>query len=348
GMEVPGKRDEGRCMEKGKKRILRRRIVWGVCGLFVLFCIGMTIDYWGYPYSASMGGRSFNRGENGLWLRYKWYFGEHSDAERRALASDLHDRQIPYAYFHVRFIGKSGKLAFRYPQQARALTAGLHREAPGVKLIAWVYVSYGGTKSDVPLADVKTRQAMIAEAIWLVRDCGFDGVQWDVEPIADGDAGFLALMRETKVALPPGTLLSTATPMWAPAALQQTGWSDAYFAQVAATCDQMAVMCYDSGYLTPRSYVWLVRQQAIHVTHAAGQGNPKCRVLLGVPTYGKGFFSHNTHAETLTMALRGVREGLADPGADISVFAGIAPFAEYTTSVQDWKVYEKLWLNASH
>ncbi|MCW3101099.1 MAG: hypothetical protein JWL77_6717 [Chthonomonadaceae bacterium] len=332
-------------MVKRTKRTLRRRALLVACGLFFLCCIGMGIDYWRYPYGAPIGGRSFNRGENGLWLRYTWYFGQHSDAERQRMAQQLRERQVRYAYFHVRFIGKGGKLAFRYPVQARALTAGVHRDAPGVKAIAWMYVSNAGTKDDVPLADAGTRQRMIAEALWLVRDCGFDGVQWDVEPCADGDAGFLALMRETKAALPPGKLLSTATAMWAPPVLQQTGWSEAYFAQVAATCDQMAVMCYDSGYLTPRSYVWLVRQQAIHVTHAAGQGNPQCRVLLGVPTYGPGFFSHNPHAESLTNALRGVREGLADPGADVSVFVGIAPFADYSSSAQDWKVYKTLWLD---
>jgi hypothetical protein len=329
--------------EKRKKRGLRSRVLLVVAGLLLLFCAWMGIDYWRYPYGAPIAGRSLNRGENGLWLRYTWYFGKHSDAERQRMAQQLRARQVRYAYFHVRFIGKSGKLAFRYPVQARALTAGVHRDAPGVKAIAWVYVSYGGTKDDVPLADAGTRQRMIAEALWLVRDCGFDGVQWDVEPCADGDTGFLALMQETKAALPPGKLLSAATAMWAPPVLQKTGWSEAYFAQVAVTCDQMAVMCYDSGYLTPRSYVWLVRQQAIHVTHAAGQGNPQCRVLLGVPTYGPGFFSHNPHAESLTMALRGVREGLADPGADVSVFAGIAPFADYSSSAQDWKVYEALW-----
>ncbi len=221
-------------MEKGKRRVLRRRVVWIGLGLSVLFCIFMGVDYWGYPYGAPMGGRSFNRGENGLWMRYTWYFGEHGDTDRRLLARQLREREIRHAFFHVRFIGKSGKLAFRYGEQARTLTADLHREAPGVKLIAWVFVAYGGSRSDVPLADIGTRQRMIAEALWLVRDCGFDGVQWDVEPCADGDVAFLAL--------------------------------------------------------------------------------------------------------------RGVREGLADPGADVSVFAGIAPFADYTTSVQDWKLYEKLWL----
>ena len=317
----------------------------GLCVLLLALGLGTAIDYWGYPFGAPMPGRSLNRGENGLWLRYTWYFGRHTDADSKLMAQQLRDHQIRYAYFHVRFIGKSGKLAYRYAQEARRLNDGLHRDAPGVKSIAWAYVSYGPSKDDVPLTNAATRKTMIAEALWLMGDCGFDGVQWDVEPCADGDAGFLALMRETKAALPPDKLLSTATPMWAPAVLQQTGWSESYFTQVAATCDQMAVMCYDSGYLTPRTYVWLVRQQAIHVTHAAGQGNPKCRVLLGVPTYGRGFFSHNPHAENLTMALRGVRAGLADPGADLSVFAGIAPFADYTTSAQDWKLYKTLWPN---
>lgn len=333
-------------MDKGKKRISCRRTLLVACGLFLLFCAGMGIDYWAYPYGAPIAGRSYNRSENGLWLRYTWYFGQHSDADIQHMAQQLRTRQVRYAYFHVRFIGKSGKLAFRYPVQAHVLTAGVHRGAPEVKVIAWIYAAPSATGLHV--ADAGTRQRMIAEALWLVRDCGFDGVQWDVEPCADGDAGFLALMRETKAALPPGKLLSTATAMWAPAALQQTGWSEAYFRQVAATCDQIAVMCYDSGYLTPRSYVWLVRQQAIHVTHAVGQGNPRCRVLLGVPTYGPGFLSHNPHAENLTMALRGVREGLTDPGADVSVFAGIAPFADYSASAQDWKVYETLWLNPRH
>ena len=332
-----------RTMANPKKRPRRRRILGIACGLFFLACLCAAIDYWGYPYGAALPGHSFNRGENGLWLRYTWYFGKQNEAERRLLAHQLQERQIRYAYFHVRFIGKTGKLAFHYPNQAQTLTMEMHRDAPGVKSIAWVYVSYGTAKDEVHLTDAKTRQTMIAEALWLVQACGFDGVQWDVEPISDGDASFLALMRETRAALPPGKLLSTATAMWAPAALQQTGWSDTYFAQVAATCDQMAVMCYDSGYLTPRAYVWLVRQQAIHVTHAAGQGNPHGRVLLGVPTYGKGFFSHNPRAENLPMALRGVRAGLEDPAANASIFAGIAPFADYTTSAQDWQTYTTLW-----
>ncbi|HEY9871310.1 MAG TPA: hypothetical protein V6D08_19280 [Candidatus Obscuribacterales bacterium] len=33
----------------------------------------------------AIGGRSFNRGENGLWLRYLRYFGKQSEAETQAM-----------------------------------------------------------------------------------------------------------------------------------------------------------------------------------------------------------------------------------------------------------------------
>lgn len=79
------------------------------------------------------------------------------------------------------------------------------------------------------------------------------------------------------------------------------------------------------------------------MTQAAGQSNPNCRVLLGVPTHSVGLPSHNLKAGNLTMALRGVREGLDDPGAAPSAFVGVSPFADYTTSAQDWHTYETLW-----
>jgi hypothetical protein len=109
----------------------------------------------------------------------------------------------------------------------------------------------------------------------------------------------------------------------------------------------MAVMCYDTGIYLPRGYVWLVHQQAVHVTSAVARGNPRCRVLLGLPTYGRGGLSHHAYAENLRLALKGVREGLADARADLSVFAGVEPFAEYTTQPEEWQTYRTLWLDGS-
>jgi hypothetical protein len=194
---------------------------WG-SGLGVLLLL-LLADYALYPCLSPVGGPSGNRGENGLWLRYRWYFSERSDAEVRALAQRLTERQIRYAYFHVRHVTRDGALRYHYPVAARRLVATLHRDAPAVKVIAWVYA---GNRHNAPelgevdLANAAVRRRMAAEARWLVKACGFDGVQWDYEICKGGDPHFLALLRETRAALPAGKLLSAAAPVWLPAPFQ--------------------------------------------------------------------------------------------------------------------------------
>jgi len=325
------------------KRRSRRVIVW----LAVLFAATLVGDYYLYPHWAGRGERSFNRGENGLWLRYRWYFGERDEEDIVRLARQLTERQIRYAYFHVRHIKADGTLAYRYAEDARGLVVGLHEQAPSIRVIAWIYAGNKRGGGNVDLADPQVRHNMINEVLWLVDECGFDGVQWDYEVCGNSDAHFLTLMRESREALPGEKLLSAAVPMWTPSPLPALGWgwSKGYFAEVAQTCDQLVVMCYDSGQYLPRAYVWLVRQQAVHVTWAVAQGDPDCRVLLGVPTYEAGPPAHHAHAENLRMALKGVREGLSDPAADLAVTAGVALFADYTTDSQEWETYRASWLH---
>lgn len=329
--------------EKSKRR--RRRGTW-IGALFVGMLCLLSLDYYAFPYGKPITAPEQNRGENGLWLRYTWYFGQHTDAEVKDLARQLKARQIRDAYFHVRGVTEAGRLNYRYSRQAQHLLTTLRRETPEIRCIAWIYVGNKRGQGKVDLSRPQVRKTMAAEALWLVKQCGFDGVQWDYEICDDGDADFLRLLQETRAALPPGKLLSVATPMWLPGPLRAWGWSDAYFSRVAAHSDQIAVMCYDSGFVWPRSYVWLLRQQPLHVTQAVIHGDPHCRILFGVPTYGGGFRSHNPRAENLRLALRGIREGLVEPGVALSVFAGIAPFADYTTDDRDWRTYNRDWLGS--
>lgn len=324
----------------------RRRRRWKrglLLGLFVLLIAGIT-DYYAYPYGAWTTGQSGNRGENGLWLRYTWYFGEKTPAEVAALPRRLKDHQIRYAYFHVRSITEKGTLKYRYPDRAHRLIDVLHRDAPDVKAIAWVYAaSKRGEGAVADLTNSAVRKQMVEEAVWLVTACGFDGIQWDYEICLENEPGFLPLLGETRAALPPDKIVSVAAPVWMPFPLGRLGWSEDYFAQVARHCDQMAVMVYDAGFVLPRSHAWLTHQQAIHVTNAVAKGNPNCRVLLGIPTYGTGFPSHNPRAENIAIALKGARDGFADPRTNRTVFAGVAPFADYTTDEAEWETYRRMW-----
>ena len=329
-------------LKKQKRRWLRR-IIGLMLAAIIIFCV----DYWAFPYGAAVHPltRVVSGKENGLWLRYSWYFGEKSADEMQNLPTLLHERQIRSAWFHVRAIGKTGKLNFRYVQRAQKLNAVMHPHAPEIRSMAWVYIGNKRGAGEVDLSNVETRRQMVAEAVWLTTDCEFDGVHWDYEICDDNDADFLNLLRETRITLTKDKLISVATPMWLPAPLGRWGWSEAYFVQVAALCDEIAVMCYDSGFLTPRSYVWLTAQQPSHITQAVAKGNPNCRVIFSVPTCGQGFFSHNPRAENLRFALRGIRQGLNDPQTDLTVFAGLAPFADYTTELDEWETWQKLWLN---
>jgi len=317
---------------------------WWVGGVGVILLL-VLLDYIAYPRWAPMGGRSGNRGENGLWIRYTWYFGQYQEADLARLAGRLRQGQVRYVYAHVRYLRANGELKFHFPASARRLTAGLHRVAPGVKVLAWIYVGGEGEHPPVNLADPTVRAKAVREADWLVRTCGFDGVQWDYEICHNGDPRLVPLLRDTRAALPPGSLLSVCTALWYPApVLRWYGWSEDYFAQIAPECDQLAVMAYDSGIYLPRGYVALMRRQVVHATRAAARTNPHCRVLIGVPTYREGGPAHHARAENLRLALKGVREGLADPQTNLSTFAGIAPFAEYTTTVADWREVERDWI----
>lgn len=129
--------------------------------------------------------------------------------------------------------------------------------------------------------------------------------------------------------------------MWLPSSLGSYGWSESYFAQVSARCDQLAVMAYDSGLYFPRHYSWLVREQCWRVPRALSR--TKCRVVIGVPMYEDGGVSHHLHAENLRVALRAVREGL-DGNPNASRVDGAAIFADYSTDASEWATWKRDWL----
>ena len=324
-------------------RFKLKYLLYWIAGIVILLVALLAADYFLYPRFSKIGGRSFNTGQNASWLDDSWYRGNAKESPKQ-LIQQLAQHQIRDAYFHVRYIKKDGTLRFHNAAFARHLTDAMHRDAPDIKSIAWIYIGNERGLTGVDLGNIQVRKMIVLQVLWLIEECGFDGVQLDYEICPDGDKDFLALLTETRKALPKGKLLSVATPMCLLPPFRKFGWSEKYFSQVAASCDQIAVMCYDSGVYWPRLYVWLVRQQAIRVTQASAKSNPQCRVVLGIPTYEKGGLSHHAYAENIRMALKGVREGLDSPNAKLSAFQDVSIFADYTTDKDEWETYRDLWL----
>lgn len=291
------------------------------------------------------GGKSWNTGRNGIWLRYLWYFDQKTSDEKEALVSRLAQNRFKYAFFHVRGTDVHGQMIFKYEDKARRLVDWIHDRLPETKAVAWLYVPSNFGREGVDLSDSTSRKNLVESCRWLVEDCGFDGVQIDYEFFPNDDKEFPFLLEDVRKAVGPLSLISVATPMWYPGALW--GWDDNHFTSVAEHCDQIAVMGYDSWLYSPRLYSGLMSQQAVQVTRAVSRARNKCTVLLGIPVYDtdSGTPAHLTFAENIVSALKGVREGLSDPGAVPSVFEGVAPFAEYTMEEDEWQEYRRLWLD---
>lgn len=314
----------------------RRR--WRIAGLALIgLAVLFGLDYEFYQRLFPAGGASFDSGRNGLWVKDDWYLGQAKESYA-ALARRVSDGGFQDVYLHVRYIEKNGQLHYRYWAQGQIVAQNLRWRVPGARAIAWIYAGNERGLTGIDLGNATVRATMVKQAVDLVTWGGFDGVQWDYEMCPSGDANFLKLLQQTRAALPQGKVLSVAAPMWLPRPLEDLGWSEAYFSQVAARCDQVAVMAYDSGVRWPRGYVWLLKQQCVRVPRACQAGNPKCEVLMGLPTYEDGGFSHSAWCENLELGLKGVRE--AGPQAGL---AGVALFADYTTDAKEWRVYHSLW-----
>ncbi|MFN8656853.1 MAG: hypothetical protein U0105_10985 [Candidatus Obscuribacterales bacterium] len=281
-----------------------------------IFVVLTAAIFYVYSHELDPPATDYNIGENGLWLGSKWYHGKVTEKDIESMAGLLKEHQIRYAYFHCRDITATGEQRFPPTDAARHLIDALHRLCPNVKVIAWVGAVNIHTGGEVDLSKTAVRERMVAAAEQLTKGVGFDGIQWDFEMTFDGDQHYLELLRATRAKIPTGSNLGADAHFF---------WSSSYIKQVAAEVDQLPVMAYDTVAFLPQNYLGTMRETVINFSKAAAEANPRCRVLIGVPTYEEFSFVH-FYSETLNIALMGVKEGLASPACKRESIAGIAPY----------------------
>ncbi len=303
---------------------------------FACVALGLLLDYALYPLGQTSSPR-FDTDQNGAYLSFDFAQGKATETSVQ-LAARMQSEGFRDLYFHVRYIGQSGRLRFDIHQNVRPLNAQLKAANPKLRRFAWVYVGNERAITGVDISRSEIRGRIAGECAKLIAD-GFDGIHLDYEICSDGDADFLLLLDAVR-AKTQNRPLSVATPMWLPAPLGAYGWSETYFAQVGAKCDQIVVMAYDSGLYFPRHYSWLLRKQCVRVPRSLAKTN--CRVLIGVPSYEDGGLSHHLHAENLRVALRAVREGL-EGNAHANRVDGVALFADYSMDKSEWKTWRRDW-----
>lgn len=329
---------------------LARAIAWA--GALGLVALAGAVVYLGYAPVGDGSPHPFNHDRNAVWLGHRWLEREQPLGEMEELLEGLSRRGVAYVYPHLIPFDNAGRLPPHSREQMRAFLATARRVAPGIKVLPWV----GGLRmgyrrarpGTVELADLGQRQRIVAECRGLV-DEGFDGIHLNVEPVEEGNVEFLALLRALRTAVGPDHLLSLSAIRPGPFSIPGAPnffWTRDYYARVASMVDQVVIMAYDTALPTPILYRRYVAYAASTITSALRDRRSRARVLMGIPTYAETGLMHRAGVETPENALLGVVAGLRGLGGG-GTFEGVALYAEWTTSAEDWSVYEKIWRGAT-
>lgn len=288
----------------------------------------------------------FNQDRNAVWLESRWLKRPHPAADVERVLAALAARGVRYVFPHMIPFSSAGRLPVEDREPMRAFLAVSRRVAPELRVLPWVGGLRKGYRRQrtgtIDLADLGQRQSIVAECRSLM-DEGFDGIHLNVEPVADGDLDFLALLRALRTAVGPDRLLSLSAIRPGPLGLPFAPnflWSPGYYARVAAVADQVVVMAYDTGIPTANLYRRYVAYAASTALHALS--GSRARVLMGVPTYDETGLMHRAAAESPENALAGIVAGLRGQGGG-GTFEGVALYAEWTTDEREWETYDTVW-----
>ncbi|MGQ5635311.1 MULTISPECIES: hypothetical protein [unclassified Streptomyces] len=306
----------------------------------------LRVDYSGTP-----GRGTHTRGRDALWLGHAWIDGRKTDADVTALARRLRHTGIRDLYVHAGPLEHDGTLPESAYPRARWLIGALHREAPGIRVQAWLGDEVAPEKPYAMHLERPATRAAVVESTRRILAAGFQGAHFDLEPLHSGDRNYLALLDALhRVTGARHAVLSVAAhqidplpafhSVWGAVTGHPKWWSQRYFGQVARRVDQIAVMSYDTMQPLQSLYGGYVARQtalALEVTPDSTD------LLMGLPFYHENRIGHRAAAETVPAAVRGVRLGLSRTDAGRARF-GVALYVDFAATEADWRAYEEGWV----
>jgi hypothetical protein len=332
-----------------RRRLLRR---WGVAAVALIGCVALLLGAAMVALtvhgSGTLSPAAHGTGNDAEWLGHAWVDGRETQADVDALAAQLRGTGIHDLFVHAGPFNDDGTLDPGLRPRARWLTGALHAALPGVRVQAWLGAH--PVPGHLHLDSATTRAAMLT-AVGQVLDDGFDGVHYDLEPVADGDPDLLTLLSDTHAltqrrhaVLSVSAIHNEPLPGMAAVAARLPGhpalWSAGYLHDVALRVDQMAVMAYDTGLWTQGTFAGYVRRSTAIALAAVPPG---VTLFIGVPAYHDEHLTHHRGAETVSAALRGVRLAL---GAHPRQRAfGVAMYVDFAATTSDWSSYHDDWAN---
>ncbi|MER5217564.1 hypothetical protein ABT063_45375 [Streptomyces sp. NPDC002838] len=308
--------------------------------------IALRVNYTGDPADGT-----YTRNKDAIWLGHAWVDGRKKGADVTALARRLETTGIRDLYVHSGPLEHDGTLPASVYPRARWFIDAVHREAPGIRVQAWLGDVLATESPDgMRLERPATRAAVVASTRQILA-VGFDGVHFDLEPLHSGDRDYLTLLDSLRrVTRAQDAQLSIAAhqidpvpafhSFWGTFTGHPKWWSQEFFGQVARRVDQIAVMSYDTIQPLESTYGGYVAQQTSLALEVTPQSTD---LLMGLPFFHENRFGHWSHAETVPAAVRGVRLGLSRTDADRANF-GVALYVDFAAKEKDWTAYREGWV----
>ena len=273
------------------------------------------------------------------WLSVTWSMAPQDREQIRALAERLQALQVDDVYIYVSYLKPDDTFNPSF-DVARQFVADLKQYAPDLRALAWIGVpiSTKGDQRPNRLAAAEIRRKIADFSRDAVADLGFDGLHLNAELVADGDIWLLETLAAIRAALPERAFLSaTAHPLRLerpvtimPYSAVAHHWSAAYFQRVAKSVDQIVLMAYDSGLVFPRDYLHWMRYQLER--SQAALVDTSTELMVGASLSAEWTLSHQTQAETLRLALAGMKMAMAER------LDGIAIYPFWETKEKDSKL----------
>jgi hypothetical protein len=298
-------------------------------------------------YSGTPSPSARSSGNDAEWLGHAWVDGRKNQSDVDALAVQLRQTGIRDLFVHAGPFNHDGTLDPGLRPRAVWLTGALHTALPGIRVQAWLGAH--PLPEELHLHSMSTRASLL-ESVGQILDDGFDGVHYDFEPVDDGNADLVTILRETRVltrqrnaVLSVSAIHNEPWPGMAKGVSLAPGrlalWSAKYLGRVAAEVDQIAIMAYDTGLPTPETYGGYVR---LATERALAAVPPEVTLFIGVPAYQDERFFRRDSAETVAASLRGIRLALGS-GPPQRKF-GVAIYVDFDANAQDWASYREDWL----
>ena len=315
----------------GNMRCLRRSFaVILLCAALLLLAFIAFLFTPPMPEDSSLGRADLRLS---TWLSVSWSMYPHEAFELIELAERLQALAVDDVYVYVSYLKPEGKFNRTF-DFAREFVAALKRYSPDLRAFAWigVPVSIEGDDRINRLASAEIRRTIADFSRYAIADLGFAGLHLNAELVADGDNWLLETLAAIREALPERAFLSaTAHPLRLekpvtimPYPALAHHWSRAYFQRVAQSVDQIVLMAYDSGLVFPRDYLNWMRYQ-VERSQEALQNDPT-DLIIGASLSAEWTRSHQTQAETLRLALAGMKLAMAERLDGIAIY----PFWETT------------------